>query len=49
VEGVLVALGREEVERLIQEEGQAEVICRFCGDRYVLDAADAERLFTQPA
>jgi len=49
VEGVLVALGREEVERLIQEEGQAEVICRFCGDRYVLDAADTERLFTQPA
>src|SRR3972149_5950766 len=49
VEGVLVALGREEVERLIQEKGQAEVICRFCGDRYVLDAADAERPFTQPA
>src|SRR3970040_774499 len=49
VEGVLVALGREEVERLLQEKGQAEVICRFCGDRYVLDAADAERLFRQPA
>ena len=49
VEGVLVALGREEVERLIREEGQAEVICRFCGDRYVLDAAAVERLFTPPA
>lgn len=46
VEGVLVALGREEVRRLVEEEGQAEVICRFCGDRYVLDAAEVERLFT---
>jgi len=49
VEGVLVAMGREEVSRLVEEEGQAEVICRFCGDRYVLDAADVERLFTPRA
>ncbi len=46
VEGVLVALGRKEVDRLIREEGRAEVICRFCGNRYVLGAADVARLFT---
>lgn len=46
VEAVLVALGREEVDRLIREEGHAEVVCRFCGERYVLGAAAVARLFT---
>jgi molecular chaperone Hsp33 len=49
VEAVLIALGKEEVERLIEEQGRAEVICRFCGDRYVLGPAELRRLFTAPA
>jgi len=49
VEGVLVALGREEVQRLVEEEGRAEVVCRFCGDRYVLGAPEVERLFSPRA
>jgi molecular chaperone Hsp33 len=49
VEGVLIALGQEEVERLVAEEGQAEVTCRFCGERYVLDATAVEELFSRPA
>lgn len=49
VEAVLIALGKEEVERLIEEEGRAEVTCRFCGDRYVLGPAELRRLFTAPA
>lgn len=49
VEGVLVALGQEEVQRLVEEEGQAEVVCRFCGDRYILGAPEVERLFTPRA
>jgi molecular chaperone Hsp33 len=37
VEGVLMLLGAEEVDALL-EEGRAEVTCRFCGEVYVLDA-----------
>lgn len=36
VEGMLSVLGADELEALLAQEGQAEVTCRFCGDRYVL-------------
>ncbi|HEV8338300.1 MAG TPA: Hsp33 family molecular chaperone HslO [bacterium] len=49
VEAVLIALGKDEVERLIEEQGQAEVTCRFCGDRYVLGAEELRGLFSAPA
>jgi molecular chaperone Hsp33 len=44
VEGMLVILGAAELEALILQEGQAEVTCRFCGDRYVLDRSEVEAL-----
>ncbi len=49
VEAVLIALGKDEVETLIAEQGRAEVTCRFCGDRYVLGAEEMRRLFSAPA
>ncbi len=49
VEAVLIALGKTEVERLLEEQGRAEVTCRFCGDRYVIGAAELRRLFSAPA
>ncbi|MDQ7829133.1 MAG: Hsp33 family molecular chaperone HslO [Armatimonadota bacterium] len=49
VEAVLVALGREELSRLVAEEGRAEVTCRFCGERYVLEPDEVEDLFSRPA
>ncbi len=36
VEGMLSVLGADELESLLAQEGQAEVTCRFCGDRYAL-------------
>jgi redox-regulated HSP33 family molecular chaperone len=30
---------------LIREEGRVEVQCRFCGERYVLEADDVEAIF----
>jgi molecular chaperone Hsp33 len=36
VEEMLSVLGAAELESLLAQEGQAEVTCRFCGDRYVL-------------
>jgi molecular chaperone Hsp33 len=44
VEETLEGLGADELEALLRQEGQAEVTCRFCGDRYVLGRAEVERL-----
>lgn len=48
VEGMLRALGREEVEATLDDrDGEIEVICEFCATRYTFDRVDAERLLTQ--
>ena len=33
-------IGREEIARMRDEDGQAEITCRFCNERYVLDRAE---------
>ncbi|MDI3280554.1 MAG: Hsp33 family molecular chaperone HslO, partial [Bacillota bacterium] len=40
---ILITLGREELDEMVRE-GQAEIICRFCGQRYLFDRAHLERL-----
>ncbi|MDE2369502.1 MAG: Hsp33 family molecular chaperone HslO [Burkholderiales bacterium] len=45
VAGMLRGLGREEVESLIAERGEAEVGCDFCGLQYRFDPIDAAGLF----
>lgn len=42
---VLIALGREESDRLLRQEGRVEVQCRFCGSRYVFGADEIEVVF----
>jgi len=42
--GVLVALGRAEVEDLLVTEGQVTVTCEFCGERYTIVRAECETL-----
>jgi len=44
VEGMLCGLGADELTALLAQEGQAEVTCRFCGDRYVLSRLEVEAL-----
>jgi molecular chaperone Hsp33 len=44
VEGMLSVLGADELESLLAQEGQAEVTCRFCGDRYVLTEDEVRSL-----
>jgi molecular chaperone Hsp33 len=47
VGAMLRALGREEVDAaLAARDGEVEVICEFCAQRYLFDAIDAENLFT---
>ncbi len=45
VAGMLRGLGREEVQSLIDERGEAEVGCDFCGAMYRFDPVDAGELF----
>jgi molecular chaperone Hsp33 len=47
VEGVLCLLGVKELEALLAQEGRAEVTCRFCGDRYVLDENEVRLLIAR--
>jgi molecular chaperone Hsp33 len=47
VEGVLLSLGRDEIQSLIAQEGRAEVRCRFCGEVYLLEADALEDLLAR--
>ena len=39
------ALGAEETERILEEEGAIDVDCEFCGARYRFDRLDVEQMF----
>ncbi|MEO8281560.1 MAG: Hsp33 family molecular chaperone HslO, partial [Ideonella sp.] len=42
---MLSNLGRDEVESVVEERGQVEVGCDFCGIKYHFDAVDVGELF----
>jgi molecular chaperone Hsp33 len=46
--GMLKGLGRPEVDSIIEERGDVEVGCEFCGLQYRFDAVDVGELFTPP-
>jgi molecular chaperone Hsp33 len=48
VENMLRALGRAEVDSVVEEFGQVEVRCEFCSRAYRLDAVDCAALFAGP-
>jgi molecular chaperone Hsp33 len=37
IANVLRGLGKEDLQKLLEEQGQAEVHCHFCNERYVFD------------
>lgn len=39
IEGVLITLGREEIEALIRERGETDVVCEFCHQQYHFDGS----------
>jgi molecular chaperone Hsp33 len=45
VTSMLRMLGHDEVRSIIQERGNVEVDCEFCGRHYFFDAVDAEQVF----
>jgi molecular chaperone Hsp33 len=44
---MLVSLGRDEVDSIIEEQGTVTVTCDFCNRQYTFDAVDAVQLFAR--
>ncbi|KJD45723.1 Hsp33 family molecular chaperone HslO [Paenibacillus terrae] len=47
VEKTLISLGESELEQLIEEEGQAEVVCHFCNEAYRFNKDELQNLLDQ--
>jgi molecular chaperone Hsp33 len=48
VANMIRGLGQQEADSILEEQGQIEVGCDFCGQQYRFDAVDAAQLFTSP-
>jgi molecular chaperone Hsp33 len=48
VANMIRSLGRDEAEGIVEERGEIEVGCDFCGKQYRFDAVDSAQLFTAP-
>jgi molecular chaperone Hsp33 len=48
VANMIRGLGQPEADGILEEQGQIEVGCDFCGQQYRFDAVDAAQLFTSP-
>jgi len=49
VGSMLRSLGKDEIDSIVAEQGQVEIGCDFCGERYHFDAIDAAELFRDGA
>lgn len=43
----LALLGAEDIEAMIEEQGEAEVVCHYCNEKYNYDYADLEAILAQ--
>lgn len=44
IEGVLISLGKEEINKIIEEDEKAEVVCHFCNKKYNFSKEDLIKL-----
>ena len=47
VQGIIVALGAEEVERLLEQEGRISAACEFCAEQYTIGSEEARALVAE--
>ncbi len=47
IERTLRALGAEELDSILKDEGKIEVGCQFCGEAYLFDALDVNAFMSQ--
>lgn len=43
----IISLGKKELQEIIDEDGKAEVVCRFCNKKYSFDKAHLMRLLNE--
>lgn len=43
----MITLGAEEIQTIIQEDGQAEIECHFCHKKYLFSKSDLEKMLTE--
>jgi molecular chaperone Hsp33 len=48
VVNMIRSLGQEEAQSILEERGEIDVACDFCGQQYRFDAVDAAQIFTSP-
>ncbi|WP_339060677.1 Hsp33 family molecular chaperone HslO [Tepidibacillus marianensis] len=47
IDNMLIGLGKDEIEDLIEKEGKAQIICQFCNKEYHYQREDLERLLVE--
>lgn len=47
LEQVLMTIGTKDLKELIEEDGQAELVCQFCETKYFFDKEHLERIYDQ--
>lgn len=47
VEQALISLGKEEIRHLLEEDGEAEVRCHFCNEKYLFDENALNEVLTK--
>jgi molecular chaperone Hsp33 len=45
--GALQLLGRDELTAMLQEDGQAELVCHFCNEHYVVGPPELEAMISE--
>lgn len=44
IEKVILSIGKQEIQAMIEEDGQAEVVCHFCNTNYQFEKEELENL-----
>jgi len=44
IEGVVISIGKKEIQAMIEEDGEGEVICHFCNTKYHFSKQELEKL-----
>ena len=47
LKNILISLGSEELEEMISEQGQAEVQCHFCSEKYTFNSSELQQILRQ--
>lgn len=47
MEKALISIGKEELQSLIEEQGEAELTCQFCDNKYLFSKKELENLLKQ--